>query len=569
MTTSGLFGQLDIGKRSLMSQQAGMNVAGHNIANLNNEDFSRQRVELSPEHPGGSRFGMGVKLDRVRRLTDGFLTERLIKEQSRGGMLDIRQQGLERLGNLFNDLEGEGLRGVLNQFWDAWGSLANSPETEIYRTDLINAGRAVAERISGLSHDLLSLREEFNGRISERIEKINQLASRIAVLNARVQQLDRGKGEANDLRDEREALLKELAVLAGIEWLEDDNKLINVTIGAGWPLVHGRKANRLEASFNNKATTSDDAALFSIRGIDPKGISRDLTAELSGGELTELLRMRDEIVVGFDQRVNQMASELSFEVNRLHVAGTGLNAHFEVLDSTFALKPDALNRPLPFIRDGVFRFSLVNDDNEYLETYEVELVAGQDTLPDIVARINQTVGDPGLASAVLNRDGSVSLRANGPYDIVLGEDETDFAVVMGFNNFFENLNGARDFRINERLVKNPNAISTGKSLLPGDNSIALAIHQLQFKPTMQDNSITFDEFYNGITTELGLRMDRSLGEQRNQQLIIDQFQKLRNEVSSVNMDEEVADMVQYQRGFDAAARFISTVDEMTQTVIDM
>jgi flagellar hook-associated protein 1 FlgK len=64
-------------------------------------------------------------------------------------------------------------------------------------------------------------------------------------------------------------------------------------------------------------------------------------------------------------------------------------------------------------------------------------------------------------------------------------------------------------------------------------------------------------------------MDRAAGERRNQQLIVDQFQKLRNEVSSVNMDEEVADMVQYQRGFEAAARFIGTVDEMTKTVINL
>ena len=163
----------------------------------------------------------------------------------------------------------------------------------------------------------------------------------------------------------------------------------------------------------------------------------------------------------------------------------------------------------------------------------------------------------------------MTLRAGGPYDIVLGEDETDFAVVMGFNNFFENLNGARDFRISDRLVQNPNRISTGRNLLPGDNSVALAIHQLQFQPTMNGDSITFDEFYNGISAELGLRMDRTAGERRNQQLIVDQFQKLRNEVSSVNMDEEVADMVQYQRGFEAAARFIGTVDEMTKTVINL
>ena len=569
MTTSSLFSQLDMGKRSMMAQQAGMNVAGHNIANINNEDFSRQRVELTTEHPLKSRFGNGVSLDRVKRVTDNFLTERLVKEQTRDGELDIREQGLRRLEQLFNDMEGEGLRSVLNEYWDAWGNLASSPEAEIARTDLLNAGKAVAERFSGLSRDLFSLRQEFNGRLSERVEKVNQLAARLADLNARVQQVERGEGQANDLRDEREMILKEMSTLVDIHYLEDKDYQINVSVGSGWPLVHGRTANRIEASFNNQADSDDDMAMFSIRGVDPKGISRDLTQELKGGELAELISLRDEVAVGFQQKVDQLANELAFEVNKLHVSGTGLNAHYEVLDSSFALKPDALNKPLPFIKDGTFTFSLVGDNNDYLETYEVELVAGQDTLPQIVDRINQTVGDSGLAQAVLNPDGSMTLRAGGPYDIVLGEDATDFGVVMGFNNFFENLQGAADFRVSDRVLTDSNAISTGHGLLPGDNSVALAIHALQFKPTMDADSITYDEFYNGLLAELGLRMERSIGEKQNQQLIIDQFQKLRDEVSSVNMDEEVADMVQYQRGFAAAAKFIGTVDQMTQTVIDM
>ncbi len=140
---------------------------------------------------------------------------------------------------------------------------------------------------------------------------------------------------------------------------------------------------------------------------------------------------------------------------------------------------------------------------------------------------------------------------------------------MGFNNFFEKLQGDRDFRINRRLVEQPNRISTGRGLLPGENSVALAINQLQFEPTMRGESITFDEFYNGMLAELGLMINRAQEELRNQRLILDQFQKLRNEISSVNMDEEVADMVQFQRGFEAAAKFITSVDDMTRTVIEM
>lgn len=564
MTTGSLFTQLDMGKRTLMAQQSGMSTVGHNIANIDNENFSRQRVDLDPQHPFRSRFGAGVDIHQVERITDRFLTKRLIAEQSRGGNAEIRENGLRRLEALFAEVEGFGLRNALNEFWAAWGRLATQPEAEIFRQDLIASGQRLATRINGLNRDFRQMRKELNGRIAERVERANQLAGQIAGLNKRIQQTDRGRGEANDLRDEREGALKELSKLIKIDWFESKDKMVKVSIGNGFPLVTGRRANSVEASFDN-----EEIGFFSLRGIDPKGISRDLTPHIQAGELKEFVVLRDKIVVGLIERLDELASELAFRINRLHNSGTGLNATYDRLTSSFALKPDAIAQPLPFLKDGLLSIHLVGQNNAYLETYQVELRAGEDTVQDVVNRINATVANPDLLRAAVNSDGSVTIEAQGAFDFVLGEDETDFTAIMGFNNFFENLQGARDFRINRRLVEQPNRISTGRGLLPGENSVALAINQLQFEPTMTGESITFDEFYNGMLAELGLMINRAQEELRNQRLILDQFQKLRNEISSVNMDEEVADMVQFQRGFEAAAKFITSVDEMTRTVIDM
>lgn len=561
---TSLFSQLDLGKRSLSAQQAGMAVAGHNIANIHNDSYSRQRVDLESQHPKNSRFGAGVDLVAVGRITDRFLTERLIGEQARGGALALRQETLRRLEDLFNDSEGLGLREPLNQFWASWGRLANEPESEIFRREVLTGGNTLANRFQGITEDLTNIRRELNGRIALEVDRVNQLAQALATQNALVQQGERGRGETNDLRDAREETLRELSRLIKIEWLEDDKYLVNVAIGNGWPLVQGRRVNRLETSFENSET-----GFFSLRGIDPKGISRDLTATMRGGILKELLTLRDETLVGFSERVNQLASELAFSVNRVHATGTGINSTFDTLNSSFALKSDAITRPLPFVKNGTFRIQMVDDDNEFLQSYQIPIRAGSDTIGDIVARINQVVADPGAFEAVLNADGSVTLASRGPNRFILGDDDTDFAVVMGFNNFFENLEGGRDLRVNERLLRNPNHISTGHNLLPGDNGVALSVHQLQFEPSMQGKSITFDEFYNGITAELGLTLNRAGTEKRNQDLVLDQFKKLRDEVSSVNMDEEVADMVRFQRGFDAAAKFITTIDEMTRTIINM
>lgn len=564
MTTGSLFTQLDMGKRSLMAQQSGMNTVGHNIANIDNENYNRQRVDLDAQHSSRSRFGSGVDMKQVERITDRFLTRRLIAEQSRGGNVEIREKGLRRMEAMFSEIEGFGLRNALNEFWAAWGRLSISPEAEISRQDVLDAGQTLANRINGLHRDFTQMRKEINGRIAERVERVNQLTGEIAGLNARIQQVDRGRGEANDLRDEREGALKELSKLIQIEWFENNDKAVMVSAAAGFPLVNNRRANRVEASYKN-----DEVGFFSLRGVDPKGMSRDLTPYIHEGELKEYVNLRDEVLVGFINRLDEVASEVAFRVNTLHNSGTGLHAAFDRLTSSFALKSDAIMRPLPFLKDGLFRIHLIGKNYDRLETYEVELKAGEDTVADVVNRINQTVGNPNLLRASINNDGSVTLEATGPYQFVLGKDETDFSTLLGFNNFFENLQGAKDFRVNPRLKERPNLVSTGTGLLPGDNTVALAMHQLQFDPTMAGESITFDEFYNGMLADLGLMINRAQEEFSNQRLILDQFQKLRDEVSSVNMDEEVADMVQFQRGFEAAARFISTVDEMTKTVLAM
>jgi flagellar hook-associated protein 1 FlgK len=505
-----------------------------------------------------------VNLGGVERVADRFTNLRLIGEQSRLGNLDAREKIMVKLEQIYNETEGSGLRATLNEFWDAWGHVANEPESELNRSELITKANLVSRKFGEMSRELSNLRTELNGRISRDVEEINQLAKSLAQQNTNVQQTDRSKGEANDIKDEREETLKKISKLVHIDWFEDENKLIQVTLGNGWPLVAGRRANHLEASLKN-----DELGMFRLRGVDPQGISRDVTDELRGGQTQELFELRDKTVLRFQDKLDELAAEVAFKVNQQHSSGTGINARYTTLRSSFALKPDAIGKPLPFLKDGTFRVDMVNESNALLESYEVKVKAGEDTVRDVVARINEAVGDKGIFAASVNDDGTVSLESTGPYPFIIGSDDTDFAVMMGFNNFFEVLHGARDIAVNPRLVREPNFIAAGKGLVPGDNSVALAIHALQFQPTMLDGSVTFDEFHNGVTAELGLIVQRSQTEKRNQELIVDQFQRLRNEVSSVSMDEEVADMVQHQRGFDAAAKFVTTVDDMTKTIIQM
>ena len=152
---------------------------------------------------------------------------------------------------------------------------------------------------------------------------------------------------------------------------------------------------------------------------------------------------------------------------------------------------------------------------------------------------------------------------------IFGEDQSNISQVMGLNSFFDTLKGAEDIKLSDQIIENSNNISTGKDLIPGDNRVAIEIASLQSLPIMKDESMTFDEYYNGVLTSMGLKIQRNDSEKSHQESMVKQFKEIRSSISAVNMDEELTDMMQYQKAYEASARFINTVDRMMETVINM
>ena len=524
--TSSLFSQLSLGARAMQVQQAGMQTAGHNIANAEDEDYSRQRVEYAARHPTRTLLGGGVDVERVARVRDNFVNKRLISEQSADGGFAVREQGLRALEGLFAEIEGHGLRDSLNQFWGAWAGLANNPEQEIHRHDVLQKGEALAARMNDLHDSIETLRGDFNERIRQSIHEVNQKAKTIANLNRQISRVDRMRGEANDLRDAREKALKELSTIVEVKWVEDSKHRIDVTIGNGFALVSGEKNGQLRLA----PAEFSSAASMQIQGFQPSGPPHNLTQSLKNGELHHLVELRDNTAAKALGGINTLADTLMYEVNRLHNPGSGLLNSFNTLQGATEVGNLWQNQPAPFLREGMFRVQFTTPDGEEItDTLEVPVYAGQDSVEDVVARIHQ-LGN-GRISADITPQGSVRLEAALGEHFILGPDDSDFSVTLGLNGFFHSGGGAKGFSINPELSENPQRITTGQRLKPGDNTTALSIHQLQFSPVFNQKTTTLDEYYNGTLIDLGLEIDRVQQEAENHSLIVDQFQKLRNEVS--------------------------------------
>ena len=561
---SSLNSSLHMGQHALSINQRAMQTVGHNIANQETEGFSRQQVHSGTAAPDPTGVGGGAKAQPTSRVYDKFVQRKILQENPRSGMFKSRGEFLQKIEIIFSETEGNGLHQALNEFWNSWSQLSNQPESESARIQVRERSDVLARRFRGMHSQLDGLRNEINGRLVATINKVNELGQKVAELNRQIISYESGQRNANDMRDARNQAIEELSELVDVNSFENPNGRVTVIIGRDWTLVEGNNRYQLEGKMKG-----GELGMLRIDGVSINDNRRDLTRIFREGEMSEMLRMRDDTIVGYQHNLDAIAFNLAGQVNKIHATGTGINSATDMMKSTFGLNSTALSQPLPFLKDGIFQLHLVDPHNEILETYEIEIQAGIDTLPDIVQRLNQTISDPGLLQASIEADGSMLLQSASDYKFIFGEDQSSITQVLGLNSFFDTLKGAEDIQLSEHIRENTNNISTGKDLIPGDNRVALEIAKLQTRPTMRDETMTFDEYYNGVLTGMGLKIQRNKTEQAQQESMVRQFKEIRSSISSVNMDEELTDMMQYQKAYEASARFINTVDRMMETVIKM
>ena len=158
MPISGLF---DIGKSALFANQIGLYVTGHNIANVNTPGFNRQEIILETTNPvntQGGFLGRGVRIAGIRRHFDRFVYNQLLLQEQRLGFSRILSDTMSRIEQTFNDLNGSGLSGALQEFYSAWQEVSTNPELLPARNLLLSKARSflsALKRMEGSIKDIL------------------------------------------------------------------------------------------------------------------------------------------------------------------------------------------------------------------------------------------------------------------------------------------------------------------------------------------------------------------------------------------------------------------------------
>ncbi len=545
---SGISHIFNIARSGIQAHQQGIATTSHNISNINTKGYSRQQVVLETNRPAEGVIGSGVQVGQVRRVVDVFLEDQLTAVTEELGFTAARHNFLIQADGLFTETENAGLSLAVTEFFNALRDVATNPESTIQRTVFLAKGQSLASSIVSQSQGLQQIRLDADREIGRHVDTINGLAIRIASLNDEIFKAESSGREAPDLRDQRKVLLDEMAGLVSVEQVAMRDG-IGIMVG-GQLLVGGNHANALAT-----IPDADNPPHHDVGFVRSDGSVFAISEHIDGGEIGGLLTLRDTDIVGFQDRLDRLAGVLVNEFNQQHQIGFGLDGSTGI-DFFAALSPNA---PLTHDKNtGTAIGSSVTITDPTLLTFQnYEIRFSSSTAFTIVDTANGgTVGSGSYSSGTpISIDGLDVVLTGTPAN----GDRFQFSAHTGAAS-----------RLTVSLADTDQiAAASTLAALPGDNTNALSLIGVHTSRHADLGNVTLNDYHTitmgnvgSATRESELSLSTITSES-------EQIKSLREGVSGVSLDEELTNLLSFQRSFEASARMVTVADELFQTILGM
>ncbi|KIL40648.1 flagellar hook protein FlgK [Gordoniibacillus kamchatkensis] len=519
---SSTFHGIETARRSLFTQQAALNTTGHNIANANTQGYSRQRVNMTAsipmEAPGMMRsnvpgqLGTGVEFSSITRVRESFLDDQFRNENKSLGNWNIQADTLDKLQTIVNEPSDSGIRTVLDNFWKAWSDLSKNPEDVTGRKILRENANALTDALNQTSKQLSDLNNDLTTNIGVKADEINSTIQTIASLNAQISKIEGMGDSANDLRDQRDLLTDNLSKIVNITVTETATGY-SINMG-GVNLVNGETATATSATALQTAFSSGD---------------------LSSGEAYGMIYSRDKYVVDYQNQLDTLANTIANGDVTITIPAGSVIPNNTVLNTA--------NGPVTY-SGSVAQRTLAADT-----VVTVKGLNGLHKLGYLFTTPPTTGGDFFTAKA-----GSTGITAGSiQLNPAIQNDVSLIATSMRTDD------------------------STGTELtVKGNNTLTLLMAQLKdskfaFPSGALSNGVTsgtIDDYFQSIVGQMGVQAQEATRQMNNQQNLVDQVDSRRQSVSGVSLDEEMSNMIMFQHAYGAAARFMTTYDQILDKLIN-
>lgn len=316
-----VYGMFNVARTALITQQKALDVTANNIANVNTEGYSRQRVTLEQNEPvryEGGTLSTGVQARReIQRVYDRFLNAQIADAESQSGRWDAELESLEKAELMFDEVSGYGLNDALSTFWNSWQELANNPDGYTERATLIADTQNLTDVFNSLSEGLGNVQADSDLSVIGAVDDVNTLTREIAQLNLEIAKVEVGGFSANEFRDQRDMRLKELSSLIDVNSFEDADGFLTITTANGNTLVDRTSSWTLTTHENTEGHQD-------VFWVSSTGTEKNLTDDISTGKLKGWIEVRDTTIPDYLSQLDDMAATIASEVNGLHTTGLTL-----------------------------------------------------------------------------------------------------------------------------------------------------------------------------------------------------------------------------------------------------
>lgn len=550
---------MSIGLSGILAAQTALTVSGENITNSTTPGYARRQVQLAENAPTGPEANTetGVNADTIVRDRDMYLEGQLQNYNAGLSSATTLSQYLNQIQSLLQEPSStsDGISTQLDTFFNDWQAVAANPTDSATRSALLNAAQQLAQSLQDLENGLVSVQSSVDQNLSGAITQVNQLTAELAQNNQLTSNATSNGSAPLSLEDQRDSLMAQLAQLTGAVNTSPQQSTASVQVG-GATLVSG------STSLTLNAPASPGGSVTAGDGNQAGPVS------ITGGTIGALLQLSQTTIPGYLQELNSFTAGLISMVNEQHAEGisengpsTSVTATNSVSNATAMLAEAGLSATPT---QGQLTINLVDNATGAQTPVTISVNPSSESLNDLATAINNAGG--GNLTATVS-DGDLSISAAGGYSFDFAANQgTNILASLGINPFFQGTN-ASNIQLADALVNNPAAIAAGQSADSGDGSNAMAISNLENAASAAFGGSSLAGYWQTVVSGIGSDAENATETQTSAQNMVDTVNTQEQAISGVSLDEEAANILQYQQVYTDCAHYMATVGQLSQTLL--
>ena len=556
-------------RTSLQMNQRAIELAGHNLANVSNPAYARQRLTIETATGVPTEQGLqggGVDITGVEQFRDYLLDRQVANEQSVLAYLDQKKkilqytqaaigQELDRASSSAESnaasqgVSGQmGLGDNLTDFFNSLQALSTNPNSQAYRQVVIFKAQNLSEKFNRVDFRLGELVHDLNGEFESMVDEVNNAIIGLQKMGDQISNAE-ALGNANDVRDRFHKRLEDLCQLVDVQFefepvneLNSDNKTVDkltLSIGGVKVIEKGELVEKLKLSVfdengqkvereNNVLKRGDTVFVEAINSVDE--------FQLRSGRIKAAIDARDLTINGFKSSIDHIAQTIKTRINEEYVQGTSL--------------------PVIQISDVLTEAWVAGSSG----TLSVQELAAD------LKEGDQILFSNGGTFTVSEDAAMGSSGINGTYQGTTPLTAGLTATIQGMEFFDTTADG---LKINERVESNPGLFNASVGGDAGNNDMALRLARITDERQETLSGQTFNESVNQAIAGFGQELFNVETQAVDQKAVARMLEEQRISLGGVSIDEEMSNLLVFQRAFQANAKLISVLDEMLVEAINI